>query len=113
DGAEQMSRAGRFLWLDWAQATVLQHSPQRAVAQHNGYRRRGLTHRRSVQAGPHKWTVQDEVLGDTTGHRGRLHWLLPDWPWRITGDTLHLRSPQGRVSIQVVGHALSLLRAGK
>ncbi|UYN88779.1 MAG: alginate lyase family protein [Anaerolineales bacterium] len=113
DDAEQMSRAGRFLWLDWAQATVLQHSPQRAVAQHNGYRRRCLTHRRSVQASKHEWIVKDEVLGDVTNHRARLHWLLPDWPWRVAGDTLHLRSPQGRISIQVAGHALSLLRAGK
>ncbi len=113
DGAEQMTRAGRFLWLDFAQATVLQRTPRRAAAEHNGYRRLGLTHRRSVQASPHEWLVHDEVLGDVSGHRGRLHWLLPDWPWRIAGDTLHLRSPKGRISIQVEGHALSLLRAGK
>ncbi len=113
DDADQMTRAGRFLWLDFAQATVLEHSPRRAAAEHNGYRKLGLIHRRSVHAGQHEWTVRDEVTGDTHGHRGRLHWLLPDWPWRIKGDTLSLRSPKGRVYIQVEGHALSLLRAGK
>ncbi|MCW5874941.1 MAG: alginate lyase family protein [Anaerolineales bacterium] len=113
DGADQMTRAGRFLWLDFAQATVLQHSSRAASGEHNGYRKLGLTHRRSVQAGPGEWLVRDEVLGETRGHHGRLHWLLPDWPWRIAGDTLHLRSPKGRVSIQVTGHTLSLLRASK
>lgn len=113
DGAEQMTRAGRFLWLDFAQATVLQHSTRRTVAEHNGYRSRGLTHRRAVQASTQEWIVHDEILGDVSGHSGRLHWLLPDWPWRIASDTLQLRSPRGRISIQVEGHALSLLRAGK
>lgn len=113
DNAEQMTRAGRFLWLDFAQAIVLKRSARHAVVEHNGYRRRGLTHRRSVQAGSHEWIVKDEVLGDTTNHRARLHWLLPDWPWRIAGDALHLRSPQGRISVQITGHALSLIRAGK
>lgn len=113
DDAEQMTRAGRFLWLDFAQATVLQHSPHRAAAEHDGYRRLGLTHRRSVQASPREWVVRDEVLGDTAAHRGRLHWLLPDWPWRVAGDTLHLRSPKGRIRIQIEGHTISLLRAGK
>lgn len=113
DDAEQMTRAGRFLWLDFAQATVLEHSPRRAAAEHNGYRSRGLTHRRSVQANSQEWIVHDEVQGNVSGYRGRLHWLLPDWPWRISGDTLHLRSPKGRISIQVAGHTFSLLRAGK
>ncbi|MCW5838554.1 MAG: heparinase II/III family protein [Anaerolineales bacterium] len=112
-GREQMQRAGRFLWLDFAQARVLQHSRQRASAEHDGYRAIGCTHRRSVQALPQAWRITDEVLGDTQGQRGRLHWLLPDWPWQLHGDTLQLRSPRGRIEIQIEGQALSLLRAGQ
>lgn len=113
DGVDQMTRAGRFLWLDFAQATVREHSPRRASAEHNGYRALGLTHRRSVQASTRTWVVRDEVVGTTQNHRGRLHWLLPDWPWRVVGDTLQLRSPKGRISIQIEGQTLSVLRAGK
>lgn len=113
DGAEQMTRAGRFLWLDFAQAAILQHTARKAVAEHNGYRALGFTHRRSVEATRGAWVVVDQVLGSTHGHHGRLHWLLPDWPWRVAGDTLHLRTPKGRIRIQVEGHILSLVRAGK
>lgn len=90
-----------------------EHSPRRASAEHNGYRALGLTHRRSVQASTRTWVVRDEVVGTTQNHRGRLHWLLPDWPWRVVGDTLQLRSPKGRISIQIEGQTLSVLRAGK
>jgi hypothetical protein len=115
DEREQMTRTGRFLWLDWAQARVLTRDPgpTRATAEHDGYRRLGLTHRRHVEAGRQEWLVRDQVLGDVSGHLGRLHWLLPDWPWRIQGDTLSLLSPRGRVRVQVRGHSLSLVRAGR
>jgi hypothetical protein len=115
DEREQMTRAGRFLWLDWAQARVITRDPRpsRAPAEHNGYRRLGLTHRRHVEASRQEWLVRDQVLGDVSGHRGRLHWLLPDWPWSIQGDILSLRSPRGKVRVQVAGQNLSLVRAGK
>jgi hypothetical protein len=115
DEREQMTRAGRFLWLDWAQAQVITRDPgpTRTTAEHDGYRKLGLTHRRHVEAGRQEWLVRDQVLGNVSGHRGRLHWLLPDWPWSIQGDTLSLRSPRGRVGVQVAGHSLNLVRAGK
>ncbi|NMB88269.1 MAG: hypothetical protein GYA17_07900, partial [Chloroflexi bacterium] len=40
EGQDQMQRAGRFLWLDWAQAQVLPAVlPDAVAAQHNGYAR--------------------------------------------------------------------------
>ncbi len=56
DGQDQMLRAGRFLWLDWAQAEVLAYEMdeeghiRRLVAEHNGYRRLGALHQRMLEA---------------------------------------------------------------
>jgi hypothetical protein len=88
---------------------------ERLVAEHDGYRRLGLVHRRSVtvhQGG--RWMVKDEVLPmkgsarETAGAEPlsvRLHWLLPDWPWEIEspanpgGAEIRLRSPRGWVTL--------------
>jgi hypothetical protein len=108
-GQDQMTLAGRFLWLDWAQARVIAHgsapdgSLKRLTAQHDGYRRLGLIHQREVaaQTAGH-WTVTDSLLEPgrstkaKTGPRTvqvRLHWLLPDLPWEIE------QTPGGRVEL--------------
>ncbi len=120
NGQQPMTRAGKFLWLDWAQSDALEHSATRLAARHNGYRRLGLAHTRTVEAAGAVWRIMDEV--QPTGRRApadaalRLHWLLPDWPWELEGATLTLASPHGPVSIVVSGGGNlqpSLARAGE
>lgn len=97
DGRDQMRRAGRFLYLDWSQARVIKGEPaedgswRRLVAEHDGYRYLGITHRRTVSAlDGESWQVEDMILpveaapapADGT-HTVVLHWLLPDWPWDL------------------------------
>lgn len=120
NGQPQMTRAGRFLWLDWAQAVAVEHSPARATATHDGYRAFGLDHRRIVEAAARVWQVTDEVLPQVSMPARRflirLHWLLPDWPWALEGATLTLQSPYGPVQVVISGPAdlrLSLARAGE
>ncbi len=101
DGLDQMQRSGRFLYLKWAQARLVhieynqQGQPQRLLAQHDGYNRLGLIHQRSVTALPRgenptgdHWLIEDELLPTRSTanavHRACLHWLLPDWPWKIS-----------------------------
>lgn len=97
DRRDQMRRAGRFLWLDWAQATgqASTRSSSRPgncfdhfEGQHDGYRRLGITHRRTVdwvsQAG---WLVVDDVTGPGAPDL-RLHWLLPDFPYKNPARTV-------------------------
>ncbi len=54
-GQDQMTWAGRFLWLDWAQGQVLSResaadgSLEQMTAYHDGYRRAGVIHQRSVE----------------------------------------------------------------
>jgi hypothetical protein len=125
---EQMTRAGRFLWLDWAQGKIL--SSQRAQdgrliaaeAEHDGYRKLGATHRREVRVEESgRWVVSDRILPLHKGQRpmrARLHWLLPDWDWKFQNEELHIQSPYGVVKLFVqtsVGDQaeFQLVRAGE
>jgi len=136
ENQEQMTRAGRFLWLDRAQAQVLDYQPKPvhgklwAVAQHDGYRQLGLVHRRKVQWDGIGWQVEDEVLQQSAHPDKRestvmLHWLLPDWPWEILEKSLprlRLHAPSGWVELTLQGgvglemqpgdNRLQLVRAG-
>lgn len=89
DGRDQMTRAGRFLWLDWAQASGRQYHAKdqstviRFEGHHNGYRKLGVKHSRTVQwlkgAG---WIIVDDLQG-TGEHELLLHWLTPDLPYEF------------------------------
>jgi hypothetical protein len=113
NGLEQMRRAGRFLYLDWAQAKIIAGQPnsdrswRQLTAQHNGYHRLGLIHRRQVSALQNgDWQVEDQLLpwsapGPVAHFSIRLHWLLPDWPWELDGTCLLLHAPQGPVQLNL------------
>ena len=130
DGLEQMTRAGRFLYLDWAQASPVERtraddgSWERLRASHAGYRRLGITHLRQVTAYTDgRWLVEDDLNGPARAvHTARLHWLLPDFPWEIETESHHLRlvltTPEGLVSLSVhttttQGLQGALVRAGQ
>jgi hypothetical protein len=119
DGLEPMTRAGRFLWLDWNQAEVLQIADNRMSAQHRGFP--DMLHRRTVllTAGD-RWLVKDELIPENGKKlldcQVRLHWLLPDWPWELTGTCLRIRSPYGWVEVAVnadIPLQACLVRAGE
>lgn len=86
DGRDQMRRAGRFLWLDWAQAVGEYQADSSGThtsisAEHDGYKRLGITHRRTVHwLGAAGWVITDDLLGSGE-HDLRLHWLTPDLPF--------------------------------
>jgi hypothetical protein len=120
---DQMTRAGRFLWLDWAQGQIESHqlaedgSWESLTAKHTGYRRLGVIHKRSVTGYREgRWQIKDEILPLTTSLKRqtqnlqhvRLHWLLPDWPWEIEEKpkagfvTLKINSLNGWHTIRIV-----------
>ncbi|NUM45571.1 MAG: alginate lyase family protein [Anaerolineales bacterium] len=108
NGLDQMTRAGRFLYVHRAQAKILEHTPVRLVAEHDGYRALGLRHRRTVEPLPNGWRITDDLIKNSKLiiHNSplisfRLHWLLPDWPWKLDGDTLAVQSPFGEVRVRV------------
>jgi asparagine synthase (glutamine-hydrolysing) len=96
DGRDQMRRAGRFLWVDWAQAWGRTYSsPNQPTIDsfegaHDGYRRLGVQHRRAVRwltgAG---WVIIDDLRG-AGEHEARLHWLAPDLLFESSESPFHV-----------------------
>jgi hypothetical protein len=141
DGQEFMQRAGRFLYLDWAQAEIViseaipNSNLLSLTAQHNGYRKIGVLHSRQVTiCDDGHWEVIDQLDGSPGSvHTARLHWLLPDWDYEIQVDkesteytlyNIRIRSPYGWIAlklglsetdgrpVQVKNSSLQLVRAG-
>jgi len=119
DGKEQMLRAGRFLYLDWADAywkddlDLDEKIIKRVRGHHYGYWRKGVRHGRTVKVlSDHRWMIEDDLiflpwLPFAQKERCfRLHWLLPDWEWQLHQEqgriTLRLSSPHGLVTLQVL-----------
>jgi Heparinase II/III-like protein/Heparinase II/III N-terminus len=109
DGQEQMIRAGRFLWLDWAQAKILEEgdTSQSITADHDGFQHLGISHRRTLSRIPSKgWSIKDAILpvgteNSQTEHEIILHWLLPNLPWYYDDKLLTFQSPNGPFTLQI------------
>ena len=129
DRRDQMRRASRFLWLDWAQASgksfsaTLADSPDCFEGEHNGYRRMGVRHRRMVRGVEEDaWVIVDDLISDKLGaaeHDLRLHWLVPDMPFEVDSHssfsvvfTADQTRVHGHVSSSSPGIG-ALIRAGK
>ena len=131
----QMEKAGRFLWINWAQGKIVDYQvdesshPKKIIAEHNGYRKWHLIHRRSLEwDGKEEWFVADELLSLSDAYSKhnpawsvRLHWLLADFPWEIEnkdgGWRIQFQTPVGSfwieiISPQVEHTQLSLIRGG-
>ena len=116
-----MRRFSRFLWIDWARGSKLQHSRNGErefwSGEHDGYKRLGVSHRRTIEKRGDLWNIRDDIVGD--GHnRVRLHWLLPDFPAVVddSAGTVQLKTPKGLVRIRAkcAMHAnFTLVRAGE
>ncbi len=122
DGKDQMLRAGRFLWLKRANAELLPGSPLQDSLQagHDGYLRLGIYHHRRLAAQPGGWLVEDRLIpvhNDRNSHHFLLHWLLPDLPWELQGETLTLAAPLGSICLTVqpspAPARISLVRGGE
>ncbi len=124
--ADQMQRAGRFLWLKWAQAQVISRSETEITAQHDGYRQIGVIHQRTLQyMDEHNWQIIDSILPSdqhTSKTTVAIQWLLPALPWEFNQETLLLHHAQFdcRLSIQIENSCIEvpapdfqLVRAGE
>jgi hypothetical protein len=121
DGIEPMHRAGRFLWLDWAQGNILGRwrSPEGALevlsAEHDGYRRLDVIHRRTVlRVGGNLWCVIDDLLGEGV-HSSRLAWLIPDseWQWDAGKLDVEVQGIRFRMRLEGVNGRTGIYRAGE
>jgi len=130
NGLDQMTRAGRFLVLDWVNAyskniiELDENIVSRAYAYHKGYRH--VKHERTVTVyKDERWVIRDEMTTYRQTERVfRLHWLLPDYGWEIgnreSGIGIRLRSPDGWITLNIRPSTFdlqpstaSLVRAGE
>ncbi len=90
----QMLKAGRFLWLDWAQATIIQKDPSlgEIIAEHDGYKKVGVNHKRRLSmVDDSTWEIRDELTPYhpmSEAFQITLQWLLPDGVWHLDSSTL-------------------------
>src|SRR5271166_358218 len=100
-----MRRFSRFLWLDWAKGLHAQYHEDGEYefwqGEHDGYRRLGVTCRRTIKRCGDVWNVTDDILGDGE-HQVRLHWVLPDFPAvvDVEAGSMQLRTSEGIVHIR-------------
>ncbi len=116
---EPMLRAGRFLWLRWAQGRVLARETdvsnawEMVVAEHSGYPGGIIVRRTVLRLGGSSWHVCDDILGQGTS-RVRLAWLLPDVDWRKESDSFFLADEDLQAEVRVQGADMwRLIRAGE
>lgn len=131
DDCEQMTRVGRFLYLDQAQAKVLKREKaedgtwERIVANHNGYQNIDIIHQRAVTAyQDHRWIIEEQLLPTARSPLNhhfatRLHWLLPNWEFELQNaeSSIQIKSPQGWITLtirsQFSNFSLQLVQAGE
>ncbi len=125
DGKDQMQRAGRFLWLGWAQGEVIGYemeedgSIKRVIAEHDGYRHLGVQHRRSLQSTRNGWVVIDSLMPCRNArnkvHQFQLTWMLPDWKYQLKAENcLMLEGPDFKFKLIIEGTCeINLFRAGE
>ncbi len=130
DGRDQMTRAGKFLVLDWVNAyskteiAADENAIQQVEAYLRGYRKPHIRHERTVTVyNDDHWVVWDNFIFERLKlkfdgfkppketHLFRIHWLLPDWEWQIVetpsdkingvGYDLNLLSPHGRMTVRL------------
>lgn len=123
DQREPMQAAGRFLWLNWDQGTIIERerSPQGSIeflaARRDGYQRLGIEHDRTVvRLGEGGWLIVDDIRGGGI-HQLHLGWNLPPASWELKGDRLTLENPEqgllGRVHVAGQGVTLALYSQGE
>ena len=103
NGQDQMQKAGRFLWLDWAESKILVREKNRLVAEHYGYKKSGVIHRREIlRKNASTWLITDFILPVISQNQKTqilLNWLVPDLPWKLTQHKLQIISSPYRVEL--------------
>lgn len=123
DQRDQMQRAGKFLWLDWAQAKLIHTDDRSVTAAHNGYRQLGVLHERTLAwEDPSAWLVTDLIQATNRQrpvHDILLHWLLPDYSHHFSNKGILLSAPSGTYHLEIGSSnrtgskSLSMIHAGK
>jgi hypothetical protein len=101
NGMEPMEKLGRFLYLPWPTGKSGWDGTNRFTAEHNGWQRIGCRHVRSVEASEKEGFLIVDQLTSKAESVARIHWLLPDLPYRLdqSEQYLVLQAPSSEIVI--------------
>ncbi|HAV76894.1 MAG TPA: hypothetical protein DCX53_06015, partial [Anaerolineae bacterium] len=113
DDKDQMTMVSRFTWTNWSKGKVLKHDKNYWQGEHDGYK--PVSHERSVTAMEgDRWLVVDH-LNAQGSHHYALHWLLNDYLFEHSGDSILLSVEEMKYKLQVgtmnANGSLSIVRA--
>lgn len=98
DGCNPMTRAGKFLWLDWAKSRIEINRKEETnkdvsvCAEHTGYLARGVRHQRWITLHEDRlWIIKDRLEPTHPRKQSRvrlvrLHWLVTLCDWQVKKD---------------------------
>ena len=122
DDQDQMTRAGRFLWLDWSKAKLTTISPNILNGIHDGYIKFGIIHKRKLEIDPNEsWLITDKLVqinGKKNMRTILVNWLLPDWQYKLTGNGLNFIAPFGTMRFEfftqngIIADGLNVIGSG-
>jgi hypothetical protein len=105
DHIDQMVQAGKFLFLDRAQADWLPSPDENTLsAYHRGYNKKGVTHTRTLSyIQEHGFSIVDQVVLKSIKQPREvtLHWHLPDWQWVWQKGVLHLSHQNHHIDLSI------------
>jgi hypothetical protein len=107
NGEYQMTRASRFLWLDWSSANGKMISSHKMSASHNSYQKFGVNHTRDVELiDASTWVVTDHLeLAKNEVSQNQidfsLFWLLPNWEYEFKSNKLILDNQDSKFDVTI------------
>jgi hypothetical protein len=111
---DQMSRISRFLWLDWAQAKIIEKNSDHITAVHDGYRHLGVVHQRKLGLeSENRITITDDLVQTGTQNRSTcvtLQWLLPDWQFTRDAACFVFTAPFGEFRFEMISPSQAAAR---
>jgi hypothetical protein len=120
---DQMLRAGRFLWLDWAKSKIAAFTPNSINGTHDGYLKSGVIHQRKLEGQPENgWLITDKLIqvnGKKLKKFIRLNWLVPDWPYEMQDNFITFNLPIGVMRLElftragILADGLNIIQSGK
>jgi len=121
DGLDQMLPAGRFLWLDRAQASIISTTPTSITASQDGYQKLGINHERTlIRTADTAWEIADRLTARSNSqkHIFTVHWLLPALPFQVHDTCIDLQNGDSDFHLSFTNDTglpgeLDLLRGGK
>ena len=114
NGKDQMERGHRFTWAYWHKSKLEKRVKDSSKKieyielNHTGYLRlkNPVVHKRAIiSIGKDRWMVVDDLIGKGI-YDTQLHWLLRNFPYTITGNSISLNTPKGTYCLSIYNETM-------